>query len=144
MSRLREKVTGKFMLVDEGLEHSFITQECKDAFEEAVVAACKRRLEGNIGPFNWYEEWELARIDNEGGENGVWIIATTDARSMQESVEQCVHAVLNNAMRKFRGKHWADLNIIVLETSLLSPASLAAQAVENFMPEDRALINHFL
>ena len=144
MSRLREKVTGKFMLVDEGLEHSFITQECKDAFEEAVVAACKKCLEGNIGPFNWYEEWELARIDNEGGENGVWIIATTDARWMQESVEQCVHAVLNKAMRKFRDKHWADLNIIVLETSLLSPASLAAQAVENFMPEDRALINHFL
>lgn len=144
MSRLREKVTGKFMLVDEGLEHSFITQECKDAFEEAVVAACKRCLEGNIGPFIWYEEWEIVRIDNEGGENGVWIIATTDARSMQESAEQCVHAVLNNAMRKFRGKHWADLNIIVLETSLLSPASLAAQAVENFIPEDRALINHFL
>jgi len=144
MSRLREKLTGKFMLVDEGLEHSFITQECKAAFEEAVVAACKRRLEGNTGPFNWYEEWELSRIDNESGENGVWIIATTDACSMQESVEQCVHAVLNNAMRKFRGKHWADLNIIVLETSLLSPASLAAQAVENFMPEDKAIINHFL
>ncbi len=144
MSRLREKITGKFMLVDEGLEHSFITQECKDAFEEAVVAACKRRLEGNTGPFNWYEEWELARIDNEGGENGVWIIATTDAWSMQESVEQCVHAVLNNAMRKFSGRHWADLNIIVLETSLLSPASLAAQAVENFVPEDNAIINHFL
>lgn len=78
------------MLIDEGLEHSFITQECEDAFEEAVVAACKRRLKGDIGPFNWYEEWELVRIDNEGGENGVWIIATTNARSMQESVEQCV------------------------------------------------------
>jgi len=144
MNRLSKKVMGKFMLIDAGLEHSFITQECKDAFEEAVVAACKRCLEGNNDPFDWYEEWELIKIDNESGEDGVWIIATTDARSMPESVEQCVHDNLNNAMEKFRGRQWANLNIIVLETFLSSPASLVAQAVENFMPRDRALINHFL
>lgn len=150
MNRLREKISGKFMLIDEGLEHSFITQECKDAFEEAVVTACKRSLEGKTDSFNWYEEWELARIDNIDSEDGgraqgsVWIIATTGARSMPASVEECVHAVLGNAMRKFRRKRWADFNIIVLETSALSPASLAAHAVETFMPEDKDLINHFL
>lgn len=147
MSRIREKVSGKFMLLDEGLEHSFVTLECKNAFEEAVVTACKKRLEGKIGPFSWYEEWGLARIDNEGGgraQDGVWIIATTDARSMQESAEQCVHAVLGNAMRKFRRRRWADFQIIVLETSVLSPASLAAHAVETFMPKDKKLIDHFL
>ena len=77
MSRLQEKVAGKFMLIDEGLEHSFVTKECEAAFEEAVVTACERRLEGKTGPFSWYEEWELARIDKEGGEDaqhGVWII----------------------------------------------------------------------
>ena len=147
MSRLREKIIGKFMLIDEGLEHSFVTQECEAAFEEEVVDACARCLEGKTDPFNWYEEWELARIDDEGGEDakdGVWIVATTDARSMQESVEECVHVVLVKAMQKFRQKRWADVQIIVLETSALAPASLAAHAVETFEPSDRNLIDHFL
>lgn len=147
MSRLREKVVGKFMLIDEGLEHSFVTQECKAAFEEAVVAACIRRLEGKTDPFSWYEEWELVRIDDEGGEDaedGVWMIASTDARSMQESVEECVHTVLAKAMQKFRKQRWADLQIIVLETSRLAPATLAAHTVQTFEPGDRDLIDHFL
>lgn len=145
MSRIRERISGKFMLIDEGLEHSFITQECKEAFEEAVVAACKGRLEGKTGPFDWYEEWDLTRIDSEDGEDGVWIIASTGAHSMQASVEQCVHYSLENAIRKFRRTpRWADLHVVVLEASLGSPASLAAGAVETFQPQDRGLINHFL
>jgi len=52
------------MLVDDGLEHSFITQECKDTFVEVVAAACERCLEGSAGEFEWYEEWELTRTDD--------------------------------------------------------------------------------
>ncbi len=145
MSRIRDKISGKFMLVDEGLEHSFITQECKDAFVEAVVAACKRRLKGNTNDFKWYEEWELARIDNKDSKDGVWIIASTGAHSMQASVDQCVHYSLENAIRKFkRTPRWADLHVVVLEASLGSPSGLAAGAVETFQPQDRGLINHFL
>lgn len=145
MSRIRERISGKFMLIDEGLEHSFITQECKETFEEAVVAACKGRLEGKTGNFHWYEEWELTRSDSEDGEDGVCIIASTGARSMQASVEQCVNYSLENAIRKFRRTpRWADLHVVVLETSLGSPASLAAGAVETFQPQDRGLINHYL
>jgi hypothetical protein len=136
------------MLVDEGLEHSFVTQECKDEFEEAVIAACNSCLEGNIDNFNWYEEWELVRIDNGNGDlsqDGVWMVTTTGAHSIQASVEQCVHAVLDNAIRKFRRTpRWAELQVIVLEASLIAPSSLAAGAVETFLPQDRGLINHFL
>jgi len=147
MDRLKGKITGSFMLIDKGLEHSFLTKECKVAFEKAVAIACKKRLEGETGPFSWYEEWELARIDDVGDEHardGVWIIAATDAMSMQESTNQCVHGVLRKAMQKFRNRRWADLQIIVLETSGLVPASLAAHSVETFQPIDRELINHFL
>jgi len=147
MDQLKGKITGSFMLIDKGLEHSFFTRECKAAFEKAVVIACKKRLEGETSPFSWYEEWELARIDDVGDNNardGVWIIAATDARSLEESTNQCVHAVLNKAMQKFRNRRWADLQIIVLETSGLVPASLAAHSVETFQPVDRELINHFL
>jgi hypothetical protein len=147
MRRISQNVTGKFMLVDEGLEHSFVTPEGEAAFEEAVVTACSRRLEGKIGPFTWYEEWELARLEDEGREDdegGVWIVAATDARSMQESVEECVHSVLAKAMQKFRKKRWADVQVIVLETSGLAPASLAAHAVETFEAGDKNLIDHFL
>jgi hypothetical protein len=147
MSHIREKISGKFMLVDEGLEHSFITRECEDAFVEAAVAACKKRLKGNNGDFKWYEEWELVRTDKgEGDSQGsVWLVATTGAHSMQPSVEQCVHAVLDNAMRKFRRTPpWADVNVIVLEASPMAPADLAAGAIETFQSQDRGVINHFL
>lgn len=148
MNRIGEKVTGKFMLNDEGLEHSFITQECKDTFEEAIIAACKGCLEGNTGDLNWYEEWELTKIDKGGGDrshDGVWMIAGTGAHSMQASVEECVHDALNNAMRKFRRTpRWAELQVIVLEASPMAPTSLAAGAVETFLPQDRQLISHFL
>ena len=147
MDRLKGKITGSFMLIDKGLEHSFFTKECKAAFEKAVAIACKKSLKGETGAFSWYEEWELARIDDVGDEHardGVWIIAATDAMSMQESTNQCVHAVLSKAMQKFRNRRWADLQIIVLETSGLVPASLAAHSVETFQPIDRELINHFL
>lgn len=130
------------MLVDEGLEHSFVTQECKEAFEEAVAAACERRLQGNSDPFSWDEEWELKKVDDE--DNGVWIIAVTEARSVLDSVEQCVRAVLDKAMQKFRSKRWADLQIVVLETSALTPRLQAAQAVGTFEPDHRGLIDHFL
>jgi hypothetical protein len=147
MSHISEKISGKFMLVDEGLEHSFITRECEDAFVEAVIAACKKRLKGNTGDFKWYEEWELVRTDKGDGDSqgSVWLVATTGAHSMQPSVEQCVQAVLDNAMRKFRRTPpWADVHVIVLEASPMAPADLAAGAIETFQPQDRGIINHFL
>lgn len=146
LAPLKEKITGSFMLIDEGLEHSFVTQKCISEFENAVLTACKNRLEGDNTPFNWDEEWELIRVEDEGDDerDGVWIIATTDARSMSESVEECVHTVLHKAMQKFRTRRWADLQVIVLESSIMAPAGLAAQAVETFDPDDRTLVDHFL
>ena len=147
MSRIRERISGKFMLIDQGLEHSFITQECKDAFEEAVVAACNRSLEGDTSDFKWDEEWELVRTANgdDDSHDGVWVLATTGAHSMQASVEQCVHAALDNAVRKFtRTPSWAEIQVIVLEASSMAPASLAASAVKTFQSQDKGLINHFL
>ena len=146
LAQMKEKITGIFMLIDEGLEHSFVTQKFISEFEDAVLTACKNRLEGDNDPFSWDEEWELKRVED-GGEDerdGVWMIATTDARSMSESVEQCVHMVLDKAMQKFRVKRWAEIQIIVLESSINAPAGLAAKAVENFNPSDRDLVNHFL
>jgi hypothetical protein len=118
MSHIMEKITGRFMLVDDKLEHSFITQKCKDAFAEAVVAACMKCLQGNNSDFKWYEEWELVRTDMGDGvsHDGVWVLAASSAHSLQASTEQCVHAVLDNAMRKFkRTPPWAEIQVIVLE-----------------------------
>ncbi|GAI66932.1 unnamed protein product, partial [marine sediment metagenome] len=96
----------------------------------------------------WYEEWELTKIDDcDGGrsQDGVWIMATTGAHSMQASAEECVNYSLGEAMRKFRRTpRWAELQVIVLEASLAVPAGLAASAVEAFQPQDRNLIDHFL
>jgi hypothetical protein len=42
LSPIQEQINGRFMLVDEGWEHSFVTQECRLSFQNAVVEACKR------------------------------------------------------------------------------------------------------
>ena len=134
------------MINDEGLEHSFLTQDCKIAFEESVVEACENSLRGEISSFSWYEEWEITRIEDVDDENppdGVWIIATTDAISVQDSTDQCVNAALGKALEKFKRKRWADLQIIVLEASKLVPASLAASSVQNFEATEKELIDHF-
>ncbi|MCW4011781.1 MAG: hypothetical protein NWF07_02185 [Candidatus Bathyarchaeota archaeon] len=39
---------------------------------------------------------------------------------------------------------WAELQIIILESSLMAPSELAASAVENYLTQDKGLINHFL
>lgn len=147
MARVSDRLTRMFMLVDEGLEHSFVTREVEKAFEDAVVAACERLLQGVTGPFTWDEEWGLTRVDdkNDGDtDGGVWIIAVTEARSMPESVKECVRAVLSKAMPKFRGKRWATFHMIVLESSPAAPALLAAHAVQEFRSADQELIDHFL
>ncbi len=147
MSHIMEKITGRFMLVDDKLEHSFITQKCKDAFAEAVVAACMKCLQGNNSVFKWYVEWELVRTDMGDGvsHDGVWVLAASSAHSLQASTEQCVHAVLDNAMRKFkRTPPWAEIQVIVLETSPITPANLAAIAIKSFQSLDDKLITHFL
>lgn len=145
MLSLKEKITGSYMIIDEGLEHSFVTEECSNEFEDAVSRACKNRLEGENAPFSWEEEWELIKTEIEDEDrDGVWVIAVTDARLMLESVEECVHAVLEKAMQKFRKRRWADLQIVVLETSVSVPARLAAPAEETFNPSDKYLVDHIL
>lgn len=136
---LMERVAGKFMLVAEGLEHSFVTAEGRSAFYDAVVAACERRLKGDASPFGWYEEWELTRTEDseedEDERDGVWIIATTEARNVVESVAECVYAVLSNALRKF-AKRWADLHLLVLEESFHAREQLVAQVVAALEPDE--------
>jgi hypothetical protein len=133
MQPLLERIDGKFMLVDEGLAHSFLTDEGRGSFYDAVAAACERRLKGDASPFSWYEEWELIRLedekDDEEDKDGVWIVTVTEARDMRESVAECVYTMLKNALRKFAEKRWADLHVVVLDKSAYAPECLAAEAM---------------
>lgn len=133
LSPIQEQISGRFMLVDEGWEHSFVTQECRLAFQNAVVEACKKRLDGDATPFNWYEEWELERLP--GGSNGeddagvVQIWTCTPARDVRESVAECIYMVLTNALRKFK-KRWADYHVLVLERLTYAPDQFMSEAIE--------------
>lgn len=148
MQPLLERINGKFMLVDEGLEHSFFTDEGRSAFYDAVAAACERRLKGDASPFSWYEEWQLTRLedekDDEEDKDGVWIIAVTQARNMRESIAECVHTMLKNALRKFAEKRWADLHLVVLEKSTYAPERLVAEAMAALEPDEVQDVNFVL
>lgn len=148
MQPLLERINGKFMLIDEGLEHSFFTDEGKSTFYDAVAAACERRLKGDASPFGWYEEWELTRLedekDDEEDKDGVWIIAVTEARDMRESVAECVYTMLKNALRKFAEKRWADLHVVVFEKSTYAPERLVAEAMAALEPDEVRDVNFIL
>ena len=130
------------MLVDEGLQHSFFTDEGRTAFHDAIVAACGKRLEGDSSTFSWHEEWELTRLKeddeeevDDGKKDGVWIIAATEARNMVESVAECVYVVLTNALRKFV-KRWADLHVITLDKSTYAPEQFVTESIASLEPDE--------
>ena len=137
---LMERVDGKFMLVDDkGFQHSFFTDEGRTAFHDAVVDAFEKRVRGDTTPFTWYEEWQLTRLrddpdDAEADRHGDWIIAVTEAQDMRESVAECVHTVLESALRKFVSKRWADHHVIVLECSVSAPQRLVSEVVSALEP----------
>lgn len=110
------RLGGAFMLVDEGnWEHSFVTEECKAAFHDALVSACERCLVAGDGSLSWNEEWNLTRgIDDGSKDDGVWLIAVTDARDVT-SVFQAVDGTLDKAARKFATTRWADVHVVVLD-----------------------------
>lgn len=118
---LIERLEGQFMLVDEGLQHSFFTEEGKEAFYDTVASACRRRLTGDASTFSWNEEWQLARLEddeeNKDDKDGVWILACTDARSVTESIEEDLKHVLSKALPKFV-RRWAQLHVLVLEENI--------------------------
>jgi hypothetical protein len=141
------RISGRFMLVDEGLEHSFFTDEGKEAFYLAVTSACKRRLEGDPSPFSWNEEWQINRLrDSEEGEedrDGVWIIACTEARSVPASIEENLEHVLNNALRKFV-KRWAPIHILVLDEPIDTHARQTQETIVSFGPDRMPNLDYVL
>jgi hypothetical protein len=133
---LLDRITGQFFLVDEGLEHSFVTDEGREAFCEAVAAACDVRLKGDLAPAVWHEEWELTRVDNDDKQDGVEIIAVTEARDMPSSVAESVYAMLEKGQKKFADKRWAEHHVLVLESSIHAPPHLVTDVVGSLEPEE--------
>jgi hypothetical protein len=149
---LLDRITGRFMLIDEGLEHKFVTDEGRAAFSDAVVAACQRRLKGDASRFSWYEEWELRRIDGgeeEGdSEDGVWVVTCTEARDVRESVAECIYYVLEKAVRKFAVKRWAELHLLVLDNYMgdyrFVHEQLATEVAANLQLDDSRNVDFIL
>jgi len=143
------RIKGRYMLVDEGWEHSFFTDVGRKAFQNAVVDACERRLKnGDSSPFTWQEEWRLTRgkdaetPEDEG--DGVWIITVTTAREVWGSVQECVDAVLDSALSKFSSKQWGDVQIIILESSTYAPVDMVVHAVNSAEPGDLTRVDYVL
>ena len=63
-------------------------------------------------------------------------MAVTEARDMRESVAECVYAVLENALRKFAWKRWADHHVVVLEGSISAPQPLVSEVVTALEPDE--------
>jgi hypothetical protein len=146
VQEVSSRLAGVFLLVDDGQwEHEFVTEEAKKAFQEALVAACEIRLQGDLAPFAWTEEWPLTRGSDEGTQSGVWLIAVTGARSVQGSVAEAVDIMLEKAKQKFEERRWAELHVLVFDNaSALMTVDRVAEVVAGFEPEDLGAIDVIL
>ena len=145
MNPLLDRVSGTFMLSDQGLNHSFFTQRGIDDFHQAVVDAWQRRVAGETAPFKWNEEWQLTRLaPEEDDEDGVYVVAVSEVRGMAESAADVVDAVLENVQRKFSARRWADLHVLVMEGSAGTREKLVQQVIDDLEPEDFEGIDEIL
>lgn len=131
LAPLLDRLTGQFFLVDNGLEHSFFSDEGRNEFLDILSDACAAALNGDHSPFTWHEEWQLTKTDedDEDEETGVWIIAVTEARDFPASVAECVYAILEKGLKKFLGRRWGDLHVLALECSIMAPERLVSPLV---------------
>jgi hypothetical protein len=119
VSALSSQVSGWFMLVDEDdagrlrWKHSFVTDRTRDDFALALIAACERRLAGEATPFSWFEEWELKCLER-SGEDGVEILAVTEARSVPGAANENLVTIMSAVLKKF-DRRWADKHVVILE-----------------------------
>ena len=139
---LGERIDGKLGIVDEGLEHSFFTEEGREQFYDSVKQAYERTLVGETGQCSWNEEWELFRTEDEEDEededekDGVRIICATEAFGVQESVLQTLSTVLDSGLKKFATKRWANVHVLVFEASLIATASRVNELLSKLEASD--------
>lgn len=95
-------------------EHSFVTDECREDFCLAVVAASKGLLTGGDGRITWTEEWELHRTDdNDDGLPHVSLVVGV-VGDVPSGIREVVSKMVAQALAKFWQK-WADKHVIVFD-----------------------------
>ena len=84
----------------------------------------------------WYEEWQLTKVDDEQP-GGVQLIAVTEARDLRQSIAECVYAIVEKGQRKFLGKRWADIHVLVLErSSAMIVGRIVEELIDNLEPQE--------
>jgi hypothetical protein len=139
------RLSAQFYLADcDCWSHSFVTEEGREAFATALLAAARMRLVGEPSRMSWLEEWELFRSDDTNNGNGVWFMSVTEAHSVPDAVTAAVDSMLSKSLRKFT-RRWADLHVLVLDraTSIVS-SDLVEGAIPNAEPSELALVDVIL
>ena len=109
-------VLGSYYLEDLGPRHRLVTNQAKDRFLGALLAAVQR-IEGGEGDVwvDWEDEWPILRLDSEGSTvdvlsmHGLWVEAAA-----RETVRRMIAA----AGEKFCHR-WADRHAVVLDNCLV-------------------------
>lgn len=133
-----ERVDGAFWLVDDGeLEHCFRTDDGRLAAAERIAAACRRAALGEVVEAAWDDEWELTLVDPSA--NGVRVLSVTAAISVPGMVADAVTGAVAVKRRKFTGRRWADIHLLVMDAQFpLMPSDYAAFALSQLEDEELA------
>ena len=141
VSRVSNRLPGSFMLVDcDTYEHSFLTDEAREEFALALVAACEQRIATGNGPLTWNEEWGLHRFDEDDGDEphppSVHVLAV-EVIDVAESTTGSVTRMIDAALQKFASRRWADLHVLVLEKADgILPTDRVSDAISAIDPSD--------
>lgn len=66
VQRLSSRLTGTYYLVDaDQREHAFTTDAAREAFAQQIEQACAAVAANRPGNLEWFEEWELHRLDDD-------------------------------------------------------------------------------
>ena len=134
-------VNGTFMLADDRTpEHQFISNNGQTEAAAVIAEACRSRVAQGNAIATWLEEWGLTYQSD--AENGVWIVAVTEARDIPTAVSQCVDTMVEKAIEKFKRRRWGTRHVLVLEQfDPVMTMDRVKKVVEGFTTQDLAVLD---
>ncbi len=96
-------ISGRYFLNDDGPNHKFISDACREAFQRRLKHACERSLREGPSQVEWNEEWKLKKLrDLPNHETLVSVIGLVTADFLESAAIESVVKEIEKSKRKFK------------------------------------------
>lgn len=113
--QLDGQVGGGYFLADQGPDHSFCTDDCRDRFRQRLLTAAGRIRDDDNGiRVEWEEEWELKRT--ESNVPRLSVLGFVQSFWVEPAVSEALRVRIRDANKKFHHR-WADRHAVILDNA---------------------------